>query len=96
MEGKDVVETLIKYQGYVIPESNVNIDMCISWFFDTLKWRQYSLEHGVPVRIDFDKIKSMREVYEVEIESEVYFYEVINAIDEEYISTIYEHKRQSK
>jgi len=83
----------MEYQGYEIPESNDNIDICISWFFDVLKWRKYSLEHGVPERISFDEINSLRRVYEVVLESEIYFYELINAIDEEYIATIYERKR---
>lgn len=83
----------MKYHGYEIPESNDNIDMCISWFFDTLKWRQYSLDHGVPKRIEFDQIKSLRSVYEIDIESDIYFFEVVNVIDEEYIQTVYEKKK---
>lgn len=95
-ESKEMVETLIKYQGYEIPESNENIDICLRWFFDTLKWRQYSLDHGVPKRIDFDEITNLRHVYEVDIESDMYFYEIINSIDEAYISFVYEQKKQSK
>lgn len=92
-EPKENVQILMDYQGYEIPESSDNIDICISWFFDVLKWREYNLEYGVPEKLSFEKILSLKSVYEVVLESEIYFFEVISAIDEEYIQTMYERKR---
>lgn len=78
----------------VVPEeSNPDIDEAIRWYNKVLDWREIDSNTGIYKRIRFEEIQMFRSVYFTYLDNE-YLFEIINAIDYEYIKNLMVQAKQ--